>query len=192
MTGYLGLAPGFEPDIHFGREKGQGSVSPGISGNKSVEEIASELDYDRIFVMVKRDVKKALGLERAGLGLAMSNMPPALGAYWQVGGNYIVMNESLVKAMTKISSSSSEFNSYVYVILMHEYLHSLGYFDEAQARSATAGIVASIFPEDHYAYRMANGDIWRLYPQLMYVKGGNGEDFRVIGQFDSSSTSYIG
>lgn len=193
MLNYEGLKIGIQPDIHFdGKDKDQKTGKKVINEVHANNTLDSELDYDRIFSIVKRDVKSHIGKERAGLGLALSNMPSTIGAYWQVGGNYIVMNESLVRAMMKISKTSAEFNSYVYVILMHEYLHSLGYLDELQARKATAEVVSSTFPEGHFAHGMATGDIWKMYPQLLYVRGGNGEDFRVVGSFDSSSTSYIG
>lgn len=185
---------GFEPDIHFGRnaegKSGEGEKKvPAATANHSLD---TELDYDRIFRIVKRDVRKFTGKERAGLGLALSNLPATLGAYWQVGGNYIVMNESLVNAMMRISTSVTEFNSYVYVILTHEYLHSLGYIDEIEARRQTAKVTMAAFGTDHYAYRMSAGDIWTLYPMLKYVRSGNGEQFRIVSSFDSSSTSYIG
>lgn len=186
---------GFQPDIHFGnRNKESGSEKqmpehPPVGRNDSLD---TELNYDRIFSIVKHDVKKYTGKERSGLGLALSDLPSTLGAFWQVGGNYIVMNESLVRAMTRISKSTTEFNSYIYVILTHEYLHSLGYIDEMEARRMTAFVARSSFGTEHHAYTMSSGDLWTLYPMLKYVRGGNGETFRIVGSFDSSSTSYIG
>src|SRR5579859_2607602 len=56
-------------------------------------------DYDRVFSVVRAAVRRALGVERPGLGLALSDLPPGLGAYWQVTGNIIVMNEGLVQTM---------------------------------------------------------------------------------------------
>ncbi len=70
------------------------------------------------------------GSNGPGLGLGLSNLPPYVGAYWQVTGNLIVLNEGLVAAMRANATSPLEFNSFVYVILAHEYLHSLGYLDE--------------------------------------------------------------
>ncbi len=182
-----------DPEIHFeNNEVVRGNSNRAKGAEYENHTLEMEMDYDRIFELVKKDVKSHFAMERGGLGLALSNMPAALGAYWQVGGNYIVINESLVKAMTVISKSAEEFNSYVYVILMHEYLHSLGYLDETEARKATASVVTSIFPKEHFAYLMSTGDIWTLYPQLKYVRGGDGSDFRVVSNFGSSSTSYIG
>lgn len=188
------LSSGFRPDIHFGNDdeapkKLETEKGVSLPDNHGLD---VELDYDRIFSIVKKDVKRHIGRERSGLGLALSDLPATLGAYWQVGGNYIVMNESLVKAMTRIASSVTEFNSYVYVILMHEYIHSLGYIDEIETRKVTENVVRSAFGTDHFAYRMSSGDIWSLYPALKYVRGGNGSNLRIVSTFDSSSISYIG
>lgn len=191
----LDLFLGFEPDIHFGSKddsKKTGNGPENIKGSIGNHDLDVELDYDKVFRIVKRDVRKVLGKERAGLGLALSDLPSTLGAYWQVGGNYIVMNESLINAMTGVAKSVTEFNSYIYVILMHEYLHSLGYIDEMDARRTTAYVVRTVLGTEHHAYAMSAGDIWTIYPMLKYVRGGNGQNLRIVGTFDSSSTSYIG
>lgn len=194
MTSGGYLSYGIDPDIHFsGNNKAGGErvSNPGVFRQENAS-LDVEMNYDKIFSIVKKNVMKHLGKERAGLGLALADLPSTLGAYWQVGGNYIVMNENLVNAMMRISKSITEFNSYVYVILTHEYLHSLGYIDETEARNVTADVVKASFGLEHHAYRMSSGDLWKLYPMLKYVPGGRGENFRIVGTFDSSSTSYIG
>lgn len=164
------------------------------TGNSSVPDNASlngQMDYDSIFAVVKKAVRVVTGRERSGLGLALSDLPPTLGAYWQIGGNYIVINESLIREMSRISSSLTEFNSFIFMILTHEYLHSVGYVDEHQARVVTMKVVEETFGKDHPAYRMSSDDIWHLYPQLLSVKGGNGSYIRIIQKFDSESLSYF-
>ena len=79
------------------------------------------LNFDHVFRVVRSTVRGVLGRERPGLGLALSDLPASLGAYWPVTGNLIVMNESLVDAMRAHARSPREFNSFVYVILAHEY-----------------------------------------------------------------------
>ena len=150
-----------------------------------------KMDYDKIFNVVKNTVRFVTGKERSGLGLALSDLPATLGAFWQVGGNYIVMNQILIEAMSRLTQSTREFNSFVYMILTHEYLHSLGYIDEAAARKMTAEVAVKSFGKNHPAFTMSNGDLWTLYPQLRMLNGGTGQNIRIIGNFDSSSTSYI-
>lgn len=149
------------------------------------------MNYDKVFSVVKSTVRASTGKERSGLGLALSDLPNTLGAFWQVGGNYIVMNQALIDAMSRLTTTPREFNSFIYMILTHEYLHSLGYIDEMDARQMTARVARKAFGEDHPAFVMSNGDLWTLYPALRTVSGGNGQNIKIIGNFDSSSTSYI-
>lgn len=150
-----------------------------------------KMDYDKIFNVVKNTVRFVTRKERSGLGLALSDLPATLGAFWQVGGNYIVMNQVLIDAMTRLTSSTREFNSFIYMILTHEYLHSLGFIDEMEARKMTAEVALKSFGKNHPAFTMSNGDLWTLYPQLRTIAGGTGQNMKIIGNFDSSSTSYI-
>ncbi|HTP53700.1 MAG TPA: hypothetical protein VML94_01890 [Thermoplasmata archaeon] len=148
--------------------------------------------YDGIFRIVRAVVHRVLGIERPGLGLALSNLPPQLGAYWPVTGNLIVLNEGLVAAMRASASSPLEVNSFVYVVLAHEYLHSLGYLDETSVRAVTARVTHAAFGPDHLATRMAEGDLWKMYPFLAHAPTGDGRRLRIVPGFDLASTqNYI-
>jgi hypothetical protein len=146
-------------------------------------------DYDRIFRVVREAVRSTLHRERPGLGLGLSDLPPSLGAYWQVTGNLIVLNEGLVRTMEEHAASTLEFNSFVYVILAHEYLHSLGYLDEGEVRQVTAFVTRTAFGADHPATRMAQGDLWQMFPFLRFAPQGRGEHLRVVTRFDLDTTS---
>jgi hypothetical protein len=146
--------------------------------------------FDGVFQVVRAAVRRVLGVERPGLGLALSDLPPSLGAYWQVTGNIIVMNEGLVNAMREHAATPLEYNSFVYVILAHEYLHSLGYLDEGAVRKVTAQVTHAAFGADHVATRMAEGDLWRMYPFLAYAPPGRGRHFRLVRGFDRASTDF--
>ncbi|MFI5417507.1 MAG: hypothetical protein ACHQ2Y_01220 [Candidatus Lutacidiplasmatales archaeon] len=146
-------------------------------------------DYDRVFRVVRGAVRHVLGVERPGLGLGLSNLPPSLGAYWQVTGNLIVMNEGLVAAMRANATSPREFNSFVYVILAHEYLHALGYLDETEVRRVTAQVTRGAFGPEHPATRMAEGDLWRMFPFLQFAPRGDGRRLKVVTRFDLATTS---
>jgi hypothetical protein len=155
------------------------------------ELVNARMSYDEIFQIVKRSVRKVTRLERSGLGLALSDLPATVGAYWQVGGNYIVMNETLVKAMSRIASSLLEFNSFVFSILAHEYLHSVGFINEAEARAMTALVTREYFGPSHPASILSNWDLWSVYPELLQVHGGDGSRLKIVNRFDSDSTSYM-
>jgi hypothetical protein len=149
----------------------------------------SSLDFDHIFEVVRAAVRHTLGIERPGLGLGLSDLPPSLGAYWQVTGNLIVMNEGLVQTMQAHAGSVREYNSFVYVILAHEYLHALGYLDEGEVRRVTAYVTRTAFGETHPATKMAEGDLWKMYPFLALAPGGRGRRLKVVTRFDLATTS---
>ncbi|HEY6238651.1 MAG TPA: hypothetical protein VIZ68_05650 [Thermoplasmata archaeon] len=150
--------------------------------------LENRADFDQVFRVVRGAVRRALGIERTGLGLGLSDLPPSLGAYWQVTGNIIVMNEGLVQAMEANASSTLEFNSFVYVILAHEYLHALGYLDEGEVRRVTAFVTRTVFGSAHPATKMAEGDLWRMYPFLAFAPQGQGRRLRLVRGFDRAST----
>ena len=154
--------------------------------------LSTTADYDRVFGVVRAAVRQVLGIERPGLGLGLSNLPPTLGAYWQVTGNLIVLNEGLVQAMRAHARSPLELNSFLYVILAHEYLHALGYLDESEVRRVTAYVTRAAFGAEHPATQMAEGDLWRMYPFLQYAPTGDGRRLKVVSRFDLATTdTYI-
>ncbi|HEY1198393.1 MAG TPA: hypothetical protein VGG32_06675 [Thermoplasmata archaeon] len=162
-------------------------TSPGPA-SALVRTLDAPADYDAVFRVVRGAVRQVLGIERPGLGLGLSDLPPQLGAYWQVTGNLIVLNEGLVNAMRANARDPTELNSFIYVVLAHEYLHSLGYLDERSVREVTARVTRTAFGPDHPATRMAEGDLWRLYPFLAYAPGGNGRRLKVVTRFDLDTT----
>jgi hypothetical protein len=145
--------------------------------------------FDAVYRVVRKAVRTTLGQERPGLGLGLSDLPPQLGAYWQVTGNLIVMNEGLLRVMRATANSPREYNSFVFVILAHEYLHALGYLSESQVRPVTAQVARSVFGPDHAATKMAEGDLWSMFPALRYARGGDGQTVRVVRGFDLDSTA---
>ena len=163
---------------------------PGINNQNKIS-MTERMSYDSIFMIVKKAVKAVTGQERSGLGLALSNLPAGLGAFWQVGGNYIVMNDLLINAMEKIAKNDFEFNSFIFTILIHEYLHSIGYYDESEARRMSFYVTSAYFGKQHPATVMSSDDLWRIFPQLRYIPGGDGSSMRIISKFDTDATSYI-
>lgn len=184
------------PGVPLANALGTGPAPPPYPPEPRPFALAATLDrpadFDGVFRVVRGAVHYVLGQERPGLGLALSNLPPALGAYWQLAGNVIVMNEGLLAAMREHATSTREFNSFVYVILAHEYLHSIGYISERSVREVTARVTRTAFGADHPATRMAEGDLWQMYPFLSYAPGGDGSRIRIVPRFDLASTqTYI-
>ncbi len=170
-----------------------GSRSSGRSQAELPPSLAQDLeraeDLDRVFQVVRRAVREVLHKERTGLGLALYDLPPGLGAYWPVTGNMIVLNEGLLGTMRSMARSPVEYNSFVYVILAHEYLHALGYWGEGPVRTVTAQVTRAAFGPEHPATLMAEGDLWERFPFLRFSPGGRGRRLRMVKGFDSSATA---
>jgi hypothetical protein len=150
-------------------------------------------DYDEIFELVKRVVQEELGEHRAGLTLVLANMPSTVGAYHPVGANIIVANKSLINGLSTVTKNPREINAFVFMIFLHEYLHSLGYLDEAEVRRVSEKVSSAALGSDHPTVKLASANWLELYPQLQSLaQQPFSKEFEVVQKFDSSSTSYIG
>jgi hypothetical protein len=155
--------------------------------------VEDAVNYDELFELVKRVVEGEIGRHRAGLALVLTDMPNTVGAYHPVGSNAIVLNRALINAMKVVVKSTKEINSFVFMVLLHEYLHSLGYLDELKVRKLAHEISKRAFGSDHLTVRMAIGNWLEMYPQLsMVLQKLSPNTFERVDRFDSSSMSYIG
>lgn len=148
-------------------------------------------NYGDIFDIVKRAVKRAIGRERVGLMLYLGNLPLHVGAFHQIGSNGIVINKRLVNLMSRSAESITETNSFIFTLLLHEYLHSLGYLDEGQVRKLVYEISRETFGSDHPATRMAlRTPLPRIPPSEMQPNKGDLE-LELIKDFERPNQPYI-
>ena len=101
-------------------------------------------DYGDIFVLVKNSVKKSLGLHRVGLMLYLGNLPIRVGAFHPMGTNDIVLNRRLLGQTKSLKEKSN-----VFAILLHEYLHTLGFRAERKVRRLTHKVCQENFGKTH-------------------------------------------
>ncbi len=187
MASYLPLAGMTRLPRPPARPSGEGGAP---AGSRLLNEgLLSAKTFDEVFRVVRQAVRQVLGRERPGLGLALSDLPPGVGAYWPVTGNLIVLNDGLLKVMRRMAASPLEFNAFLYVLLAHEYLHALGYLDETAVREVTARVTREAFGKDHLATSLAEGDLWQRYPFLRFAPGGRGERLTLVRGFDRDTTS---
>jgi len=166
-----------------------------------MQDIGEELDnsenFGDVFKIVKRSVKEQLGKERAGLMLVLADLPMHLGAFHGVGTNSIVMNRTLLDRIVKGGNSRSQVNSFVYSVLLHEYLHSLGVIEERDVRSLVRDISLKSFGNEHPASKIAAEGPWSMLPrswaseqaELDYVQSHR--EMELIKDFDRSHSRYI-
>ena len=157
-----------------------------------VEKIANLKDFDETFELVKAVVLQKFKLHRAGLSLILQMMPSSLGAYHMLGSNAIVVNTYLLTTLKGIVKSTEEYNSYIFMVLSHEYLHSLGIVDENTVRQMTFELCKWMLGNDHTATKMAKNGPSAIYPELKSLMQSQfGRDFQVVKNFDRSNQTYI-
>jgi hypothetical protein len=152
-------------------------------------------DFACVFELVKRAVKERLGMSRAGLMLGLADLPLQVGAFHAVGGNFIVMNRQLLDRIVHAARSRRQINSYVFYILLHEYLHALGVLREQEVKRLAIEICESLLGEEHPATEMAAGglgSIFRELPPLQHYQDGESgmRGFEIVKDFDRETDRF--
>jgi hypothetical protein len=148
--------------------------------------------FDQVFELVKRAAEASLGMHRAGLSLVLGDISNNVGAYHELGSNAIVMNRNIVKIVWRSTRARSKRNAFTFMILLHEYIHALGFTEEVQVRDLGKKIADDFLGKGHIAGEMAMrplGDFFPQVPQLSMFRDKG--QFETVERFDSSSTPYI-
>jgi len=160
-----------------------------------IHKLKESISIPDIFEIVKDTVWKTLRKSRAGLELGLiqiGNSPKGLiGAYYISGSNIIIMNET---PLNRIQETNPKLlTPYIFSTLLHEYLHSLGYFDEKLVRELTYDISCKIFGPDSIIAEISK-DMNKFFPNLIYPEGAPKIDapVKLVKDFDRSSIRYIG
>ena len=150
------------------------------------------------FEEVKEAVRKSTGRSRAGLMLGLQELGASLdgfiGAYFPVGSNIIVVNKSPIRRI--IETNPTLLKPYGFHVLLHEYIHSLGYLDEGFAERKTYEISKDHFGENHVVTQLST-NIRKFFPNLVYPIHGwippeTAPVIEIVQGFDQSNVnSYI-
>jgi hypothetical protein len=153
-----------------------------------------------IFERVKEDVRRVKKKRRAGLRLGLVEWGMSekgfIGGMHLYPGTEIIMNKTpLIKLLEK--QPYEIVWAYTYHILLHEYIHSLGFLNEWQCREIALEVSKAIFSEeDHPAIQLAKKGIGAFFPnlKLIYAPPGYQPDGRIpkeyISDFDRESFEY--
>ena len=167
-----------------------------------METIRTKLDtcnsLAEIFELVKQSVKSVLNKHRAGLMLGLANLGMRrgsfVGAFHPLGSNIIVMNRAPFDVALR-TTDKSVFNAYCFHLLLHEYLHALGYVDEEQVRDLVHEVCNLALGKDNPATVMAERGIAFYFPKVTYFSQNipipRDIQIELIKDFDKSSTGYI-
>jgi hypothetical protein len=146
--------------------------------------------FNDAFELVKLAVEQKFKMHRAGLCLVLQGLPGNLGAYHVLGSNMIIVNKRIL-GLIKTNKSTEQYNSFVFTVLTHEYLHSFGIIDELRVRYMTYEICRSLLGEKHPATIMARYEPWSVFPELGALQNSFDQKFELIKEFDKRSQSYI-
>jgi hypothetical protein len=148
-----------------------------------------------IFEIVKEIVWKILKKSRAGLELGLTELGNStqglIGAYYVSGSNIIIMNETPLKRIQE--TNPKLLVPYIFSTLLHEYLHSFGYFNEELVRRLTYDICCKIFGDNNVITEISK-DMSKFFPNLIYPEGMPKTDapIKLVKDFDRSNIRYIG
>jgi hypothetical protein len=160
------------------------------------EEYQVRLDHAKgfgeVYEIVKDTAKRSLGEYRVGMMLYLDDLPLKLGAYHPVGTNNIVLNRSLLNIIEASTQSSQTVNAFVYTILLHEYLHALGYLRETEVNQLIQKITEESFGETHIATELGKNGPWSILKDVPINMFETPKRLReVVKNFDKPDTRYI-
>lgn len=133
----------------------------GAGGDGPVTEAAKRLaeadGLASLFALAKELVDEHLDRSRVGImvGLQSLGLSPNgyLGGYYVAGSNAIVLNRDVLAHVEATRPELS--NAYAFHVILHEYLHALGLFDEATVRENTLEVCRHALGPEHPATRIA-------------------------------------
>jgi hypothetical protein len=160
---------------------------------KTIDEYLEKCEnYSDVFKLVKKSVKRTINRWRVGLMLVLDDLPLQIGAYHVVGSNSIIINRRLLEAVQRSSKARKEVNSYLFLVLMHEYLHSLGFIDEKEVRGLAYQIAAELLGEEHPVTHMAlKGPLTHIERMEQETYLEQQREPELIPDFERTSRSYI-
>ncbi|WP_455367750.1 hypothetical protein [[Eubacterium] cellulosolvens] len=120
--------------------------------------------FSDIFELVKKVVKESLNQYRVGLMLVLADLPINVGAFHTLGSNTIIMNRILLRLFERYKSNYKK--EFIFLILLHEYLHTLGYTHEADVRILSYKIVTEAFGMEHPLSRIAENGPFSLIQEM--------------------------
>jgi hypothetical protein len=103
------------------------------------------------------------------------------------------MKRLVLETVKTSIESKDNANVFIYPILLHEYLHILGYSEEARVRIIVHRIAKDSFGQDHKITTFSRKGLSTILPQILEAvkKRDKVFDFEIVKDFDRSSMKYI-
>ena len=152
--------------------------------------------FEDIFEIVKEVVMKFLGVDQAGLLVGVTDLGSYvhefIGAFYSMDANMIIINKRPLGRI--LQSNPTLYNYYLFHVMLHEYIHSIGYFDESQTRQLVYEISKHYFGAEHIVAQLAS-NIEKFIPNLSYPVQGYEQpkdiNIEFVKGIDRKNTNYI-
>src|SRR3989344_2855912 len=100
------------------------------------KELEKAKTFADIFEIAKEITRQYLGMEQYGLMVGITDLGAFdkgfMGAFYFPDANMIIINK---RPLARILQTNPKlYNYYLFHVILHEYVHSIGSFDEAQTR----------------------------------------------------------
>ena len=122
-----------------------------------------------IFEIVKDIVMDYLGVDQAGIIVGVSDLGISLsgfvGAFYSLDANMIIINKRPLASL--IQTAPSLYKNYLFHIMLHEYIHSIGSYNEQVTRQLSYDIINNYFGSDHLVTQLALG-LEKFMPHFMH------------------------
>ena len=118
--------------------------------------------------------------------LYLGNLPMRVGAFHQMGTNDIVLNRRLLGQTRSLKEKSN-----VFAILVHEYLHSLGFRDERKVRRLTHKVCLENFGKSHQVVQASLTGPWAELTDEDFVEIQQELELEMVRDFERIEGGYI-
>jgi len=149
-----------------------------------------------VFEIAKNVVREYLGIDQAGLLVGMADLGAHsrgfIGAFYSFEANAIVINK---KPLARILQTNPLlYNYYLFHIMLHEYIHSIGSFNEEQTKQLVYEISNHYFGNSNVITQLAS-NIEKFMPNLTYPIEGylppQDANIEFVKGIDIKNTNYI-
>jgi len=136
-------------------------------------------DVASVFKIVRDVVENKFNRRRDDLVLEFDPLLPLpVKAIHKTDSNIIVLNKSIIGVVSSLANTKLELNSYIFWVLLHEYLHSLGIRGESDVASLARDIIeeflgvkqpAALIAHKGLSYFGLRGRIFSAFLTISYL-----------------------
>ncbi|MFQ5820816.1 MAG: hypothetical protein ACE5I5_12565 [Candidatus Heimdallarchaeota archaeon] len=123
------------------------------------------ISYADLFELTEVTIKEILGIHRPGIMLGLVEMGvnrnQFIGGFHIVGTNEIYLNKTALRMIE--NEHPDLYKPYVLYLLIHEYIHSLG-FGENETRRLVTSVCLKAFGKEHIVTKMAIDGLSFFFP----------------------------